>query len=164
MKTEARWHWVSGPRMRVWVKCQLHVNYGFFTMLHDPYSKILWGENFLKYLFIFIYSAVPSLSCCMWDIVSGPGIKPGPRALGAQSLSHWTIREVALWGENFVSKCRSLAEINWEGVNFICRMGQSVCLPDTPESLLKTTCFLKVCLCLVKKVGGHQEGQIHTAT
>ena len=80
----------------------------------------------LKYLFIFIYSAVPSLSCHIWDVVSRPGIKPGPCALGAQSLSHWTIREVPLWGENFVSKCRSLAEINWEGVNFICRMGQSV--------------------------------------
>ena len=94
------------------VKCQLHLNHGFFTMLYDPYSKTLWGENFLKYLFIFIYSAVPSLSRRMWDIVCGSRIKPGPCALGAQSLSQWTIREVPLWGENFVSKCRSLAEIN----------------------------------------------------
>ena len=34
------------------------------------------------------------LSCGMWDLVSWPGIKPGPLALEAQSLSHWTTREV----------------------------------------------------------------------
>ena len=30
----------------------------------------------------------------MWDPVPSPGIKPEPPALGAQSLSHWTIWEV----------------------------------------------------------------------
>ena len=30
----------------------------------------------------------------MWELVSWPGIKPGATALGAQSLSHWTAREV----------------------------------------------------------------------
>ena len=30
----------------------------------------------------------------MWDLVPWPGIKPGPRALKARSLSHWTTREV----------------------------------------------------------------------
>ena len=30
----------------------------------------------------------------MWDLVPRPGIKPGPPALGAWSLSHWTTREV----------------------------------------------------------------------
>ena len=34
------------------------------------------------------------LNCGMWDLVHSPGIKPGPPALGAQSLSPWTIREV----------------------------------------------------------------------
>ena len=29
----------------------------------------------------------------MWDLVPWPGIEPGPPALGAQSLSHWTARE-----------------------------------------------------------------------
>ena len=33
---------------------------------------------------------------CMWDLVPWPGIKPGPPALGAQSLSHWTSREVPM--------------------------------------------------------------------
>ena len=42
----------------------------------------------------FIYLAVPGLRCSMWDLVPQPGIKPGPPALGAESLSHWTTREV----------------------------------------------------------------------
>ena len=30
----------------------------------------------------------------MWDLFHWPGIEPGPSALGAQSLSHWTTGEV----------------------------------------------------------------------
>ena len=37
---------------------------------------------------------MPGLSCSMWVLVSQPGIKPGPPALGTQSLSHWTTWEV----------------------------------------------------------------------
>ena len=47
-----------------------------------------------------------NLSCGMWDLVPWPGIKSGPHAFGAQSLSHWTTREVPIWDiltkENFV--------------------------------------------------------------
>ena len=35
-----------------------------------------------------------TLSCGMWDLVSWPGIKPRPPALGGQSLSHWTTSEI----------------------------------------------------------------------
>ena len=35
-------------------------------------------------------------SCSMWDSVPWPGIKPRPPALGAQSPSHWTTREVPI--------------------------------------------------------------------
>ena len=35
-------------------------------------------------------------SCSMWDLLSQPEIEPGPPALEAQSLSHWTMREVSL--------------------------------------------------------------------
>ena len=34
------------------------------------------------------------VAACMWDLVPWPGVKPGPPALGAQSLTHWTTREV----------------------------------------------------------------------
>ena len=33
-------------------------------------------------------------SCSMWDLVHWPSVEPGPPALEAQSLSHWTTREV----------------------------------------------------------------------
>ena len=35
-----------------------------------------------------------TLNCSLWDLVPWPGIEPRPPALGAQSLSHWTTREV----------------------------------------------------------------------
>ena len=34
-----------------------------------------------------------TLSCGIWYLVPWPGIKPGPPALGAQPLSHWSTRE-----------------------------------------------------------------------
>ena len=63
---------------------------------------------FFVFIHLFIYLAVPvlvvacgifscgmqSLSCGMWDLVLWPGIKPGPPAFRAWSLSHWTTREV----------------------------------------------------------------------
>ena len=45
---------------------------------------------------LFIYLAALGLSCSMWDLAPWPGIEPGPPALGAQSLSHWTTREVPI--------------------------------------------------------------------
>ena len=34
----------------------------------------------------------------MWDLVPRPRIEPGPPALGAWSLNHWTTREVpVIW-------------------------------------------------------------------
>ena len=34
------------------------------------------------------------VAACMWDLVPGPEIEPGPPALAAWSLTHWTTREV----------------------------------------------------------------------
>ena len=55
-------------------------------MLEGEESKL----SFLK----IIYLVVPGLSCGMWDIVPLPGIEPTPPALGWQSLSYSTTREV----------------------------------------------------------------------
>ena len=38
-----------------------------------------------------------TLGCDTWDLVPLPGIKPGPPPLGAQSLRHWTPREIPAW-------------------------------------------------------------------
>ena len=45
-------------------------------------------------IYRYIYLSVPSLSCGIWDLVPQPRIEPMTPALGAQSLSHWTTRQV----------------------------------------------------------------------
>ena len=55
------------------------------------------GASFDSFFFfgnLFIYLAVLGLTCSMWDLVPWPGIKPGPPASGAPSLSHWTTKEI----------------------------------------------------------------------
>ena len=37
-----------------------------------------------------------TLNCGMQELVPRPGIKPGPLALGAWNLRHWTSREVPM--------------------------------------------------------------------
>ena len=56
---------------------------GFFTTEPTEHPNIL-----------FIYMAVSGLICSMWDRILRPGIEPRPPGLGAQSLSHWTTREI----------------------------------------------------------------------
>ena len=72
-----------------------------------PYLSISFFFLFFQ-IFLFIYLAVSSLSCGMqdfsssmwtlsygiWNLLPQPGIKLGSPALGAQSFSHWTTREV----------------------------------------------------------------------
>ena len=90
-------------------------------------KEVEWFKFSYIVFILFIYLAVPNLSCSpqdlwsslqhlgssvaacrifswgmktlsfsMWDLVSCPGIKPEPLALGAQSLSHWTTTEIPL--------------------------------------------------------------------
>ena len=40
------------------------------------------------------------VATCMRDLVPQQGIKPGPPALGARSLTHWTAREVPVFQLN----------------------------------------------------------------
>ena len=46
-----------------------------------------------RFFFFLAFTALV-LSCSTWDLVPQPGIKPGPPALGAKGLNHWTTREV----------------------------------------------------------------------
>ena len=80
--------------------CLLAICVIFFFLLRNVYSNpLLILGGYLSFYFyflnyIFIYLAVLGLGCSTRDIVPWPGIKPGPPALGAQSLNHWTTREV----------------------------------------------------------------------
>ena len=59
----------------------------FFFLMATFFLKFIWQCGILVL-------ALGIFSCSMWDLVPWLGIKPGHPALGAQSLSHWTIREV----------------------------------------------------------------------
>ena len=58
---------------------------------HTSLSLHTTASAFFKKL---INLAALGFSCGMWNLVSGPGIKPERPALGARSPSHWTTREV----------------------------------------------------------------------
>ena len=58
-----------------------------FSLMAIFFFKFIWQCRILV-------SALGIFSCSMWDLVPWLGIKPSHPALGAQSLSHWTIREV----------------------------------------------------------------------
>ena len=58
----------------------------FFFLIWVPWVLVVDCE--------FFSCSMQTLSCGMRDLVPRPGIKPGPPALGARSLSHWTTREV----------------------------------------------------------------------
>ena len=57
------------------------------------FALIFWLDR-ISVFFKNIYLVVLGLSWGMWYLVPWPGIESGPPALGAQSFSHWTTREV----------------------------------------------------------------------
>ena len=62
---------------------------------------------YLFWLWQVLVAGMRTLSCDMWALAPWPGIEPGPPALGAWSLSHWTTREVpSLWFDEHDS-CRA---------------------------------------------------------
>ena len=71
-----------------------------FQILIPKILVIFLAFIFILYLFIWVHwvlaAACRSFSWSMWDLVYWPEIKPGPPALGVQSLTHWTTREVPL--------------------------------------------------------------------
>ena len=60
---------------------------------HLPLSKF---PHFKKKMCIYVCLnlAALGLSCSKWDLVSRPGMEPGPPPLGARSLNHRITREV----------------------------------------------------------------------
>ena len=61
------------------------------TWCWKPHKSVL--PFYFLNLFL-MYLAALGLSCSLWCVVPLPGIEPGPSALGVQSLSHWTTRDV----------------------------------------------------------------------
>ena len=79
-----------------------------------------WRRNsFLYYLFGCNRSQsqhLGSFSCSTWDLVPWPGIEPSPPTLGAQSLSHWTTRDVP---RNYLMRGAQHLYSNMQGICFL---------------------------------------------
>ena len=80
------------------------------TIPPPPFIWPLSLSTILYWLIFYIYLAVPGpswgtrdLHCGTKTLISWPGIEPGPPALGAQTLSHWTAREVPAQIFNMIS-------------------------------------------------------------
>ena len=90
-----------------------------------------WDTNrFLKNIYLFIWphwvlvvvhgtlvaacgifiAACGIFSCGMRDLIPWPGMEPGPPALGAWSLNHWTTREVPQIDFNLEHKAGDMAD------------------------------------------------------
>ena len=94
--------------------------------------------------------------CSMWDLVLWPGMEPGPPALGARSLSHWTTSEFPLIVDLIcVTLMISAATLSsWASWPFVCLLwkdvywflcpffSQVICFSDTELCVLCTFSIL----------------------
>ena len=69
-------------------KCEVHQS----RLLKK--KKFICLGQVLVAIYEMFFAACRVFSCDMQGLVPWPGIKPGPPALGAQNLSHWTTKEV----------------------------------------------------------------------
>ena len=65
-----------------------------FLKIHVFFKILIWLCQVLFAACRIFSCGMKTLSCGMWDPVPWPGTEPWSSALGAQSLSHWTTREV----------------------------------------------------------------------
>ena len=76
----------------------VHTQWFNYTPVHLNkkcfFKKYVWLIPCSTFLKIFIYLAVPGLSCSKWNLVTEPGMEPKPPALEEWSPSQQKIREV----------------------------------------------------------------------
>ena len=69
--------------------------WGFPKVVGELWGLVNFARNktrlFLFLIFIYLFRLRRVLvAACVWDLVPPSGIEPGPPALGARSLTHWT--------------------------------------------------------------------------
>ena len=96
----SEWACLCSSELYLWA-----LTFWFFTV---TCHKLLffWKNNSIIIILLkklCIYLIALDLNCCMqafhwgmWDLGPWPGVELGPLALGVQSLSHWTTREVPI--------------------------------------------------------------------
>ena len=110
----------------------------FDTSLQDQDLGITFSCSVIFCLILFLYLAALSLSCNMWDLVPWPRIKPWSPILGAQSLSHWTTREVPPC--YVINACHQVSPASRGG-----EMGSTFCWKG-PQGMF--VFYLCVCVCV----------------
>ena len=86
------WSYFVFPTLLV---CLIHYPAGFCSFLSLKKLFIWLHQVLVVACRIFdLCCSMQDHSCGMWDLVPWPEIQPGPPALGVQSLSRWTIRDV----------------------------------------------------------------------
>ena len=68
-----------------------------FILAAPGLSSSMWDLQ-LRHADFLVVACELLVAAHMWDLVPGPGIEPRPPALGARSLTHWTMREVPIIG------------------------------------------------------------------
>ena len=93
----------------------------------------------------------------MWDLVPQPGIKPGPPALGARSLTHWTTRKVPTFLFYFIFKMYVCMYV-WLRWVFIAACGLSLVVVSGGYSSFQCTGFSLWWLLLLWSTGSRRVG------
>ena len=112
----------------------------FDTSLQDQDLGITFSCSVIFCLILFLYLAALSLSCNMWDLVPWPRIKPWSPVLGAQSLSHWTTREVPPC--YVINACHQVSPASRGG-----EMGSTFCWKG-PQGMFVLLVCVCVCVCM----------------
>ena len=73
---------------KIWTLLSLASFIFIFFIFIDLFIWLCWAAHRL------LSCSTRALSCSMQDLVPRAGVEPGPPALGAWSLNHWTTREV----------------------------------------------------------------------
>ena len=124
--SQTHWSW----RPRAWLRrywYQYHYTFYLFINL------LIWHVGCLIFFSahgIFRYN-MRSLSWGLWDLVPWLGVEPGPPALGAQSLNHWTTREVTTI-IHFIPLCICTLKLYSKGI----WMNENSFLPSFPPLFL----------------------------
>ena len=63
-------------------------------VLHKAKALVLFVFVFLLFGFVCLFGVFLVTLCSLWNLVPPPGIEPRPSAVRAQSLIHWTSREI----------------------------------------------------------------------
>ena len=110
--------------------------------------------NFFFFFFFNIYlfgssCGMQTLGCSMWDLVPRPRLKPGPSALGAQNLNHWTTREVPrpplMGSRSFkdVPSCFCFSKYPSLLLRMLTHLGKNRAALNERQSIFRTLTFLE---------------------